>query len=134
VSVRIHLISLPSHSSPTPSLTSFSTDEQQASILNSTPIPVESAPSAEMFPSPAPVPAATPIFDACNLSIDDESNEKQESETLNNSVNNSSKEHKEKDDQKEKVKAEKKAAKKLTKEMTICKIILEEMEVKFMQT
>lgn len=40
-----------------------------------------------------------------------------------------SKEHKEKDDFKEKMKAEKKAAKKLVKELTICKIILEEMEV-----
>lgn len=41
----------------------------------------------------------------------------------------SSKEHRDKDEQKEKLKAEKKAAKKLLKELTICKIILEEMEV-----
>jgi hypothetical protein len=113
-------------SSPTPSLTSFSTDEQQSSILNSTPVLAESVAPVQLFHSPAPV-TVTPILDAND--IDDESNEKQESEPLNNSATNSNKEQKEKEDQKEKVKADKKAAKKLTKEMTICKIILEEMEV-----
>jgi hypothetical protein len=38
---------------------------------------------------------------------------------------------KEKDDHKEKAKADKKATKKILKEMSICKIILEEMEVNF---
>lgn len=61
------------------------------------------------------------------LSCNEENNlEKSDSDNMIHPL----KEHKEKDEHKEKQKAEKKAAKKLMKELTICKIILEEMEVK----
>lgn len=113
--------------SPAPSMTSFSLDDQ-SSILNSTPIAqAEPTSPKETFHSPAPVTMAD---NNDVISSNDENNlDKNDSDnTLN-----TSKEHKEKDEQKEKIKAEKKAAKKLTKEMTICKIILEEMEVRGIQ-
>lgn len=109
-------------------MTSFSMDEQ-SSILNSTPVTAatpafDSAPPNETFHTPAPV---TNVADNNEVSSgNDENLEKNDSDnTLNSS-------HKDKDDQKEKIKAEKKAAKKLIKELTICKVILEEMEVREM--
>lgn len=109
-------------------MTSFSMDEQ-SSILNSTPITAAPAadpsPPNETFHSPAPVINVADNNEV--ISSNDENNlEKNDSENALNSP----KEPKDKDDQKEKIKAEKKAAKKLIKEMTICKIILEEMEVR----
>lgn len=107
-------------------MTSFSMDEQ-SSILNSTPVAaapaVDPAPPNETFHTPAPV---TNVADNNEvISSNDENNlDRNDSDnTLNSS-------HKDKDDQKEKIKAEKKAAKKLIKELTICKVILEEMEVR----
>lgn len=115
--------------SPTASLTSFSLDEQ-SSVLNSTPNvinPVE--PSSPSFHTPAPPvvtsPTSAPENNEVNSSNDENNAEKNDSD----SMLHTSKEHKERDDHREKVKAEKKAAKKLIKEITICKIILEEMEV-----
>lgn len=107
-------------------MTSFSMDEQ-SSILNSTPVSappaVDPAPPNETFHTPAPATNAADNNEV--ISSNDENNlERNDSDnTLNSS-------HKDKDDQKEKIKAEKKAAKKLIKELTICKVILEEMEVR----
>jgi hypothetical protein len=110
-----------------PSITSFCLDEQ-SSILNSTPnnlTPIE--PLSPSFQSPAPVSLLTALApDVREVSSNDENNaEKNDTEI----VTNAAKDHKEKDEHKEKIKAEKKAAKRLIKELTICKIILEEMEV-----
>lgn len=112
-------------------MTSISMDEQQPSILNSTPIttlPTEPLSPAQAFSTPAPVTtSAIPSDNSEILSCNDENNlEKSDSDNMIHPL----KEHKEKDEHKEKQKAEKKAAKKLMKELTICKIILEEMEVK----
>lgn len=116
--------------SPTPSLNSFTIDDQ-SSILNSTPITLnatEPLSPVAPFHSPAPVSSQAVASDNSEVvSSNDENNvEKNDSDNVIHS-----KEHKDKDEHKEKLKAEKKAAKKLMKELTICKIILEEMEVSF---
>lgn len=108
-------------------MTSF----EDSAILNSTPnskIPQEPASPPQSFNTPAPVTAASNNDVAENLSGNEETiaTDKNDTDSFSNSV----KEHKDKDEQKEKLKAEKKAAKKLLKELTICKIILEEMEVR----
>lgn len=105
--------------------------DDQSSMLNSTPIAItttEPTSPAEPFHSPAPVSSLAIASDNSEVisSNDDENNaEKNDSDNMIHL----SKEHKDKDEHKEKMKAEKKAAKKLMKELTICKIILEEMEV-----
>lgn len=113
-------------------MNSFTIDDQ-SSILNSTPIPVnptEPTSPATPFHSPAPVSSLAVASDNSEVvSSNDENNvEKNDSDNM---IHPMSKEHKDKDEHKEKMKAEKKAAKKLMKELTICKIILEEMEVSF---
>lgn len=109
-------------------MTSFCLEEQ-SSILNSTPNNATLVePSSPSFQSPAPVTSLTALASDNSemISSNDENNaDKNDSEI----VLNTSKDLKDKDEQKEKVKAEKKAAKRLIKELTICKIILEEMEV-----
>lgn len=102
--------------SPAASHASFSMDDQP-SILNSTPIPnVTNSAEPPAFNPPAPV--LTLATDSEVISSNDENNaEKNDSDNVIASP-------------KEKAKAEKKAAKKLMKELTICKIILEEMEVR----
>lgn len=110
-------------------MTSF----EDPTILNSTPIPKnppEPASPQQTFNTPAPVLAVSNSNNDTNEVLsgnEDTVNtpDKNDSDT----ILNSSKEFKDKDDIKEKIKAEKKAAKKLLKELTICKIILEEMEV-----
>lgn len=102
--------------------------DEQSTILNSTPIPSNTIvePTSPSFNIPAPVTSlATPASDNSEvISSNDENNgEKTDSDNMPHP-------HKEKDEHKEKIKAEKKAAKKLMKELTICKIILEEMEVR----
>ena len=108
-------------------MTSF----DDSTILNSTP-------NSKVLQEPAsPPPCDTPvavtaisnsITDAGeNLSGQEETNVADKADV--DSFSNSVKEHKDRDEQKDKMKAEKKAAKKLLKELTICKIILEEMEV-----
>lgn len=112
-------------------MTSFALDEQ-SSILNSTPnitSPAEPSSPIQTFHTPAPVTSLVMSTSDNSevISSNDENNlEKNDSDNMLHA----SKEHKEKDEHKEKMKAEKKAAKKLMKELTICKIILEEMEVK----
>lgn len=110
-------------------MTSF----DDTTILNSTP-------NAKNTPEPLSPPQTfhtpAPVLTVSNSNMDTSEvlsgNEDANVPEKNDSdgVINSSKEHKDKDEHKEKVKAEKKAAKKLLKELTICKIILEEMEVK----
>jgi hypothetical protein len=114
--------------SPAPSVTSF----DDSTILNSTPIsknPSEPTSPLQTFHTPAPVlaPVNSNLDTSEALSSNEESNVPEKNDS--DGAINSSKEHKDKDEHKEKVKAEKKAAKKLLKELTICKIILEEMEV-----
>lgn len=116
-------------SSPEPSLTSFSLDEQ--SILNSTTnasIPIEPSSPPQTFNTPAPVTALT-VSASDNSEVVSSNEENNIDKNDSDNILHTSKEHKEKDEHKEKLKAEKKAAKKLMKELTICKIILEEMEV-----
>lgn len=115
--------------SPAPSITSFTLDEQ--SILNSTPIsttPVALSPPQQTFHTPAPVtslPSADMENNEVVCSNDENNGDKHDSDN----ILNSSKEHRDKDELREKIKAEKKAAKRLLKELTICKIILDELEV-----
>lgn len=110
-------------------MTSFSMDEQ-SSILNSTPIavnPKEPSLPRDTFHSPAPVSTSAVVSDNSEVVSSNEENNAEKNDS--DSMIHSSKDHKEKDEHKEKIKADKKAAKKLMKELTICKIILEEMEV-----
>lgn len=82
--------------------------------------PVEPESPAQSFNIPAPVSSAAITSDTSEImSSNDE----------NNAEKHDPKENRDKEEQKEKIKTEKKAAKKLIKELTICKIILEEMEV-----
>ena len=104
--------------------------DEQSSILNSTTnatIPNDEPSSPpQTFNAPAPVPSMSASDNSEVVSSNDENNiDRNDSDNIPHAP----KEHKEKDEQKEKIKAEKKAAKKLMKELTICKIILEEMEV-----
>lgn len=96
--------------------------------MNSTPIAIPLVePLSPSFHTPAPISNLTALISDNSevVSSNDENNgEKNDPDNVH-----FCKEQKEKDDQKEKAKAEKKAAKKLMKELTICKIILEEMEV-----
>lgn len=116
-------------------MTSFSIDEH--SSMNNT---IPNLTSADTTPQISNTPNLPPILpqnvttkvnNDNNTSTNNDDNETEISDT--NTQNNSSpikeKDSKERDDLKEKLKAEKKAAKKLMKEMTICKVILEEMEV-----
>lgn len=111
-------------------MTSF----DDTTILNSTPNPKNTP--EPMSPPPQTFNTPAPVLNVSNSNMDTSEvlsgNEDANVPDKNDSdgVINSSKEHKDKDEHKEKVKAEKKAAKKLLKELTICKIILEEMEVK----
>lgn len=110
-------------------MTSFSMDEQ-SSILNSTPIavnPKEPSLPPDTFHSPAPVSTSAVVSDNSEVVSSNEENNAEKNDS--DSMIHSSKDHKDKDEHKEKIKADKKAAKKLMKELTICKIILEEMEV-----
>lgn len=107
-------------------MTSF----EDSTILNSTPnskTPQEPS-SPQSFHTPAPVIATSNNEGVENTSGNEETNTSDKNDT--DSFSNPVREHKDKDEQKEKLKAEKKAAKKLLKELTICKIILEEMEVR----
>lgn len=105
---------------------SFSLDEQ-STILNSTAnasTPIEPSSPPQTFNTPAPVNTMSASDNSEVVSSNDENNiDRNDSDSVHH------KEQREKDDHKEKLKAEKKAAKKLMKELTICKIILEEMEV-----
>lgn len=107
-------------------MTSF----DDSAILNSTPNSkhlTEPTSPQETFHSPAPVLAVSNANNDVNdVEISSIENNSTPEKNDSDSVVNSSKD---KDEFKEKVKAEKKAAKKLLKELTICKIILEEMEV-----
>lgn len=114
-------------------MTSFALDEQ-SSILNSTPnitSPVEPSSPAETFHTPAPVTSLV-MSTSDNSEVISSNDETILEKNDSDNILHASKEHKEKDEHKEKLKAEKKAAKKLMKELTICKIILEEMEVNLM--
>lgn len=86
-------------------------------------------PSSPSFHTPAPPVVTAPTSTLENNEVNPNNEENNAEKNDSDSMLHSSKEHKEKDDHREKIKAEKKAAKKLIKEITICKIILEEMEV-----
>lgn len=108
--------------SPSPSLTSCSVDDQVS--------PKKQNENSFQMP-----------FSAVKINNSDNCNEEDNSDNKHNdSDNNAAKDlnkdvkvemTKEKDEHKEKAKADKKATKKILKEMSICKIILEEMEVSF---
>lgn len=108
-------------------MTSFVMDEQ-SSILNSTPVAEPPPPESpiQTFQTPANVSSEPPPdnHEPAPPPPNDENNgEKHEStETISSPKEN-------KDEIKEKIKADKKAAKRLLKELTICKIILDELEV-----
>ena len=118
-------------------MTSFSIDEH-SSMNNTIPnlTPADTTPQISNTPNLPPIlpqnVTATKVNNDNNTSTNNDENETEISDT--NTQNNSSpikeKDNKERDDLKEKLKAEKKAAKKLMKEMAICKVILEEMEVR----
>jgi hypothetical protein len=101
-------------------MTSF----DDSAILNST--PNSKTPQEPSSPQSIPAPVATSNDGDASGNEETNATDKNDTDSFSNSV----KEHKDKDEQKEKMKAEKKAAKKLLKELTICKIILEEMEVR----
>lgn len=73
------------------------------------------------------IPSSSALMTNVSADENEAISEASDSNTHNSPTKSSSKER---DDLKERLKAEKKAAKKLMKEMNICKIILEEMEVK----
>lgn len=117
--------------SPAASMASFCLDEQ-SSILNSTVVNETSSPPSPIpttFQSPAPVLNSNVSQQLDNNEAVSANEESDHSPVKSDNEMSNLHSQREKDEQKEKIKAERKAAKKLIKEMTICKIILEEMEV-----
>jgi len=108
-------------------MASFTMEDQSimnsTSIANATDSSLPSLPPSpsHTFQTPAPVTHMAESNDNI-VSSDELDRDKSEEENAYCSS-------KEKEDQREKLKAEKKAIKKIMKELTICKVILEEMEV-----